>query len=487
MQYFSNALSNNFQAFLRNRVMSSQNLSAGLTGKLEQHQILSQNLMRSLELLAMPIAELNAAINDELEHNPMLENVSDLPAADLPANENDKPSTEDENDYENHNSVSDEWMNDLPLPDSSKDDDLPDFISSLPAPPPQLRSLLLGELQTMEVPESTRAIITELITSLNDDGYLATPLADIAMRCDCSMEEASDALQILQEIAPPGIGARDLGECLKLQLIRQNKLTPEMEKLLDEGLDLLENNLFEKLEKLLDVTPDRLDTMRHTLRALNPFPGRQFTPVSAGELVIPEVIIARQDDGSYKVILRKDIIRQPQLSPIYEKMQDNPSLSDEDRQFFAEKLSRAKELIKFLENRGNTLQKLGEFIVEKQKDFLDHGVKELHPLSMKEAAAALDLSESTISRAVSGKYAATPLGTIPLKSFFPGGGSQDLANQALIEKIRDMIENENPSFPLSDDEIAAQLKKSGIAIARRTVAKYRDILHIPSSSKRKRR
>jgi RNA polymerase sigma-54 factor len=170
-------------------------------------------------------------------------------------------------------------------------------------------------------------------------------------------------------------------------------------------------------------------------------------------------------------------------------MQDNPSLSDEDRQFFAEKLSRAKELIKFLENRGNTLQKLGEFIVEKQKDFLDHGVKELHPLSMKEAAAALDLSESTISRAAAEKYVKTPWGVLPFKFFFTAGYVSEegvaVSRTADMEYLKKLIDEEDKSKPLSDEKLSKLLNDAGHQVARRTVAKYREKMNIPSASLRK--
>ena len=169
------------------------------------------------------------------------------------------------------------------------------------------------------------------------------------------------------------------------------------------------------------------------------------------------------------------------------KLLEDKSLAADDRKFFTEKLARARELIQSLVNRGGTLQRLGEFIVKRQKDFLDSGVEKLHSLTMKEAAEFLELSESTISRAVSGKYAESRRGVLPLKYFFPSGGKAEFSDQAILQKIKELIEKENPSMPLSDDDIAGKLKKNGIPISRRTVAKYRDMLRIPASFRRKRR
>ncbi len=465
--------------------MSSQNLNTGLSGRLEQHQILSQSLRRSLEVLAMPAVELSTLISAELAANPLLEEVPPEASAELPQPESAPEAAYDENDYEANSTLSDRWADDLPLPGENSGNEV-DYMSLIPAPQPQLRAVLLQDIFSLDMDEESRRIAVEIVSALNDDGYLAVPLADLAMSCDAPMENMEKVLHLVQKIAPAGVAARDLGECLKLQLIRQGKLFPEMEKLLNEGLADLEKNHLAKLEKNLGVTAEKLESMLKILRGLNPFPGRAFSQVTAGEVIVPDMAFIPGEDGSYKVVLRKDPAAKIRIVPLYEKLLEDKSLSADDRKFFAEKLARAKELIQSLANRGSTLQRLGEFIVERQKDFLDSGVEKLHSVTMKEAAEALELSESTISRAVSGKYAETLRGVLPLKYFFPSGGKAEFSNQAILQKIKELIEKENPSMPLSDDDIAGRLKKNGISIARRTVAKYRDMLHIPSSSSRKR-
>ena len=468
--------------------VNPQSLTTGLSGKLEQHQLLSHTQMRSLEVLAMPLAGVLQSVAQELAVNPMLEMEEfSFAPAELP----DSPrqsETPDADDYEANSTLSEEWRENLPLPaDTPPGDENFDYLANLPAPPPQLRTMLLEELFAMELDEKTRLIAQEIIFSLNDDGFLTVPAADLAMVCDAELFEVEDALKLVQQIAPAGVGARDLGESLKLQLIRQGKLSSVMEKLLSEGLEYLENNRRSELEKKLGISADELDGLLHTLRALNPFPGRSASPASSGEVITPELIISRKEDGEYFVALARESMPPIRLSGYYEKLLEDRTLSAEDRNFLNEKAARARELIQAVMERGNTLLRIGELIIRRQKDFLDNGVESLHPFTMTEAASLLELSESTVSRAVAGKYADTPRGVIALKFFFPSGGTQELSNQAVISKIRALIENENPDSPLSDDEISGILKKQGISVARRTVAKYRDALNIPSSSRRKRR
>lgn len=467
--------------------MSEHNLSAGLSGKLEQHLTLTQNQRRSLEVLAMPVTDLAQAIRAEMAVNPMLEEVPVENSA-LPEREETPNSPEDENDYESNSILSETWSDELPLPqDLSTPDDDNDGMSYIPAPPPQLKTLLMQEIAALDMNENFLRIAMEIISAVNDDGYLAIPLADLAMLCDADMDDMEDVLHTVQNAAPAGVGARTPAECLKLQLERQGKLTPLMKKLLDEGLEDIENRRFSALEKRLQVTRSELDAMLNTLRTLNPFPGREYAPESGGEFITPDITIFPGEDGTYKVSVRRERELPLRVSPLYEKLLENRNLPEDDRKYLTGKLSAAREFVQALINRGGTLLKLGEFIAAKQKDFLDNGVEQLRMLTMKEAAQALNLSESTISRAAAGKFADTPRGVFPLKFFFPSGGAAELSNQAVLEKIKSLIAEEDPAFPLSDDSIADMLKKDGVSIARRTVAKYRDMLKIPSASKRKER
>ena len=466
--------------------MSDQRLSAGLTGQLEQRLHLSQNMQRSLELLALPLPALDLRLAEELAGNPLLtEEESPLPESAAAASE-EKQQTEDENDYESNSILADEWCDQLPLPgNGGSDEERGDYFSTIPAPPPSLNSLLTAEIHALDLPENIRKCALEIISALDDDGFLKTPPADLAMICNAGMDEVDSALKVVQDIAPAGVGARNLPECLKLQLIRKGQLTPVLEKLLDEGVSDLEKNRLDLLVKKLMITPGELEKMLKILRTLNPHPGRQES--SAGSVVIPDLVIARNQDGSYTVHLRES--RKIGIQGYYEKLLNDDTLSAEDRAFLTEKYNGAKEFLRALEMRGTTLKQLGDLLIEVQKEFLDCGVEFLKPLTMKQAAESLGVNESTVSRTVAGKYAETPQGVLPLKNFFSTGvnsqSGEDVSNQAVMEKIRQLIAQEEPSSPLSDEAIAGLLKKSGIPVARRTVAKYRDILKIPSSSLRK--
>ena len=468
----------------------SQKLTTGLTGQLEQRQLLSQNMRRSLELLALPVTALESRLSAELASNPLLE-LPDYTAqndftAELPR-ENDT-SSYDENDYENNAELPDEWANDLPLPTAvSPDDAKRDFIGSLPAPPPQLRTQLYTELSAMELPENILRCALEIVSALNDNGYLDTPLPDLAMRCDADMPEISTALDLVQKIAPPGVAARDLAECLKLQLVRSGKMTEKLALLLDTGLEDLQKNRLDRLAVKLETDMTELHNMLKTLRSLNPAPGKQNSPVTS--VIIPDLIITRRENGDYFCTVNRPESSRLTISQTYEKLLDNRELSADDRAFLTEKRNSAKELIHSLAMRESTLKQLGDLLIARQKDFLDHGKSALKPLTMKDAAEKLNVNESTISRCVADKFADTPQGILPLKNFFTGGydfdGTSEISNQAVMDKIRHLIDREDPFSPLSDEAIAQLLKKENIPVARRTVAKYRDMMDIPSSSLRK--
>jgi RNA polymerase sigma-54 factor len=358
-----------------------------------------------------------------------------------------------------------------------------------PTPPPSLNELLLTELRSFDVPEKIRMIAEEIIYMLDQDGFLRINSADLAMVCDCSLSEAGEALLLVQNISPPGVGARDLPESLRLQLQHKGRLSPQMEKLLAEGMDDIAQNRLPKLAAKLGISMEELKGLLAELRQLDPAPGRRYTPASVSA-VRPELEITSDGNGSFKVVPSQESFRRITVSPLYEKLSESPDLSADDRKYLQEKIARAKELITALESRDSTLKQLGEFIMHKQHDFLLHGKEALKPMTMREAGEFIKVGESTISRAVADKYITTPHGVLPLKYFFSGGyggddGGEAVSSRAVMEKIKSLIASEDPFHPLSDDKIAALLRKQNLNVARRTVAKYRDILKIPGSSLRK--
>jgi RNA polymerase sigma-54 factor len=344
-----------------------------------------------------------------------------------------------------------------------------------------------SEIATSKCDRRIGELAMEIASLIDDTGYLKTPLADIAMTCDADISELEDALKLIQSFDPPGVGARNLQECLILQLERKNMLTPLLKGILDTGFEDIEKNRLPQLAKRLGVTLDELTSALKLLRTLDPAPGAG--KIKDGGQVPVELEIYRDEDGVYQVRLINERPLKFKISERYSKLLEDPDVSSEDKEYLKEKLESARELLRGLAQRKSTILKLGEVIADTQKDFFDRGAEYLHSLTMRQAAEKLQVHETTVSRAVAGKYAATPRGVYPLRYFFSGGylnsSGEDIGVNAVKEKLRELIAQEDPSSPLSDEKLAGMLKACGVDIARRTVAKYREAMKIPSASLRR--
>jgi len=456
----------------------------------EQRQQLSAKTLQSLELLHLPMLDLEARLNRELEANPVLE---ELPPEPPPPAET-AAEAEDESRLDERGVEADEWSDELPLPPAAagEPEGGPDYLANSPAPPPPLGEQLERELAACNLSPRERAIALAVISSLDENGYLATPLADLAMSCDAELPEVEAALGLVQSLGPAGVGARDLGEALRLQLERSGKLTPLLEKILNGHLDDVARNKLPQLARRLGVPLDEVRGALAELRKLNPAPGAELAARDSG-YIEPELEIFRDRNGEYQVKLLHDRRCGVVISERYLRMLEDPSLDAETRAYIRERVQRARELLQTLDRRKSTLERLGEMIVETQRDFLDRGVKALHPLTMKRAGELMDVDESVVSRAAADKLVRTPQGVFPCRFFFSAGfsgsggnGGTGQSSRAVMERIREIVGSEDPVHPYSDDAIAAMLKAEKVDIARRTVAKYRDLLRIPSSSLRRR-
>ena len=461
----------------------------------EQRQQLSAKTLQSLELLHLPLPELEARLTREIETNPVLEETlpDELPPE--PSSPSEERDDGDESRFDERNAEADEWRDTLPLPEGGGSEaGAHDIFANSPAPPEPLESLLLRELATSNADERTREVALAVIGSLDENGFLTTPAADVAMMCNADLEEVEAALKLVQSFDPPGIGARNLPEALKLQLERAGKLTPVLEKLVDEHLEDVAKNKLPQVAKALGVTLDELRGLLDELKKLVPTPAAAFR-AAPDSFVEPELEIRRGRDGEYTVHLLRERRREVVISERYLKMLDDPTLDPETKAYVRERIQRARELLAALDRRKSTLEKLGEVIVSTQRDFLVRGVKALHPLTMKRAGELMNVDESTVSRAAADKLVITPQGVFPCRFFFgsgfspaTAGGDADagVSNRAVMERIREIVAAEDPEHPVSDDAIAAMLKAEGTSVARRTVAKYRDLLKIPASSLRRR-
>ena len=461
---------------MENRI--SQNIS------LQQKQVLSEQQQQSLELLNMPLQELELHIRKELAENPLLEELTPL-QPDLPGEpEKQEPADPDDSLYSMFETERNTWGDSLPSErgycPAAQDEDS-DFWSNSPAPPPSMAEQLDSEIATSDLPLRMQELATGIIDSLDERGFVATPLADLAMQFDADMDEVLEALKLVQSFDPPGIAARDLGECLRLQLERQGKCTDLMQKITrPENLELIAENRIPQLASQLEITIAQLTAALAELKKLDPFPGSSQAP----EITEPEIEIYH-DGKNYAVKRLHGREKTIFIPERYEKLLQDPATSPEDRFYIAEKIRSARELIKALHNRSSTITGIGEVLIQTQQNFFENGIAALKPLTMKQAGEILGRDESTISRAVNGKSVRTPQGVFQLKYFFAGGykneEGEDVSSRAVKEKLRELVKNEDPHNPLSDDKLARLLNDDGLPVARRTIAKYRELLGIPNT------
>ncbi len=329
-----------------------------------------------------------------------------------------------------------------------------------------------------------------LIDLVDANGYIRTPVEDVADALSASAEEIERILGVMKTFDPPGICARDLSECLALQLKEKGRFDPFMERLL-QNLDLVAACDFQRLKKLCGVDIADLQEMIGELRQLNPRPGAAFQKADV-EMLVPDVIVKRGRDGAWRAELNPTGAPSLAVDRAYYTALKARCRSDADRSYLSDRLSAANWLVKSLEQRLTTILKVATALVEEQAAFFDHGVRHLRPLNLRQIATKIGMHESTVSRVTSNKSIATPRGIFEMKYFFtsaiPAAGSsrEAYSSEAVRDRIKEFICNETPAEILSDDRIVTLLKAEGIDIARRTVAKYREALRIPSSSTRRR-
>jgi RNA polymerase sigma-54 factor len=475
--------------------------------KLSQHLTLTPQLQQSIRLLQLSTVELNAEVERMLQENPLLEKAEadDEPAAppnagtatpapepraerdDARASSEERTATSDDGeadgveraDFEDYSSGDSDWGS-----GSASDDDDGFFPQQVAAS--SLRDHLLRQLAELNLPLRDRQIVAALIDALDDDGYLHTPLEEIAElfpeELELDPDELSIALRYVQSFEPAGIGARDPSECLTLQLKALPASTTyraEALKVVAEHLPLLAARDFTKLKRLLHLDDAGVRAVRALITSLNPRPGASFAK-SEANYVIPDVVV-RKVRGKWTASLNEAAMPKLRLNRIYADILTRNR--DTSNQQLAAQLQEAKWLIRNVQQRFETILRVAQAIVERQRRFFEHGEVAMRPMVLREIADMLDLHESTISRVTTQKFMLTPRGTYELKYFFgshvatdTGGAASATAIRALIKQL---IGAEDPKTPLTDSRIADLLGDQGILVARRTIAKYREALSIP--------
>ncbi len=328
-----------------------------------------------------------------------------------------------------------------------------------------------------------------MIDSIDDSGYVTDPLVEVALRLGAPLDRVDKVLRFIQTFEPAGVGARNLAECLSIQLREKDRFDPAMQMLVSR-LDLVAKRDYAGLRKLCGVGAEDVMDMIAEIKRLDPKPGRVFGG-GVVQPVVADVIIRALPDGSWHVELNSEVLPRLLVNQVYATRVARAKANDVDRSFLSNCLQTANWLTKSLEQRARTILKVASEIVRQQDAFFAHGVEHLRPLNLKAIADAIGMHESTVSRVTSNKYVSTPRGLFELKYFFTASiashsGGDAHSAEAVRFRIKQMIEHESENDILSDDAIVEQLKKSNVEIARRTVAKYRESLRIPSSVERRR-
>lgn len=466
-----------------------------LQTSLGQHLVLTPQLRQALHLLQLPVPELEAEINAAIESNPLLER-EESPS--LSATATEAPAGDAEAaDGADDASADDHWddVRDAAWAEGGRggrDDDQDGDASERIAQAETLRDHLAWQLHLSHLSPRELAIGEALVDAIDDDGYLREPLPAIAEalapQLECGEAEIAAVLREVQRLDPTGVGARDLGECLMLQLDALPADTPGRElarRAVSTHIERIARLGADGLAEVLGCSGDEAATALQLIRSLDPRPGSSIGGMPHDTYVVPDCSISRQN-GLWKVTLAGGRHAGLTIHRGYEQMLQHAAGSDAG--YLRGRLQEARWLLRNLEARGETLLKVVNCLVREQSGFLEFGARALRPLTLREVAAQIGMHESTVSRAVARKHVHTPRGTIPLRAFFASGidtgGGGEASSTAIQDMIRRLIEVEDPRKPLSDARLAERLKDSGVPVARRTVAKYREALNIPSSHER---
>lgn len=471
--------------------MNNQTLA--LTQDQRQIQTLAPQLRQSLELLQAPVLELRTMLQKELEMNPVLEEKTDQSIA-LDTQPGEKNVDEKELKFKEEFEVLmrldretyDYFMREY-KEDDADDERRRNHALDIKAGTESLQEHLARQLAFLGLSERDRRIGELLIGSINEDGYLLQSVEELAASAGYEPACFHDVLSVIRDFDPVGVGARDLRECLLIQLERLGQESSLSYRIVSDHLKLMASKDYAEIARLLDAKPDEVRLAAKLIQALEPRPGRAFGS-DAPPYIFPDVIVEKGENGYY-IALNDEQIPQFRISKYYHQLMEDSRSTEEVRQYIRDKVKSGLFLMKSIEQRQRTLRRVASEIVRVQSDFLDQGVAHLKPLTMEGVARSVGLHETTICRCVANKFMKTARGVYEMKYFFTPGLStssgQTISNKAVQDMVAGLVADEDPARPLSDQEIFEQLQSRGVNIARRTVAKYRLALKIPPSFARR--
>ena len=487
---------------------------------MSQQMVLSPQLQQSLALLQAPVLELKAMVEQELQQNPLLEEASvtettqeekdsrsDDAAAQLdpqepPADTQYDPATEKPDsepvdqfdaDLQKLLQLDQEWRDHFSAANTvnrstPEDEERRQFMFDSLTADASLQSELLDQVRTSDLDERLRQIAELLVGNIDDHGYLQSGLSELSFSTGITLEDLEAALKVVQSFQPPGVGARDLRECLMLQLERAGREKSREYEIVRDHMESLGKRRYPEIARQLGVSVTEAQQLAANIGQLDPRPGRVYAPDS-NQYVLPEVTVLKTADGGYVVNTENDHVPHLRISNTYKDLLSQADTTAEVREYIRDKIKAGKFLIKSIHQRQSTILNIANEIVKRQKAFFDEGVTHLRPMTMAQVAEVVGVHETTVSRAVSGKYMATPQGIFEMKYFFTsaiateGGGT--MSNTSVKTILAELIAAEDKGSPMSDEDLVAKLKEKSIMIARRTVAKYRAELNVLPSHLRK--
>ena len=484
-------------------------------------QVLAPQLQQSLALLQAPTLELKALVAQELEQNPTLEEVATTDAdqeekairneegdtpepldpAEPPADVNfdpatEKPTTDPVDDFqaefEKLTQMDQEWRDhfaqtNTPTRHSQEDEERRQFMFDSLVAGTSLQQNLLDQVRMSELDDEQRSVAEMIIGNIDDSGRLQSSVDELAFSTNIPAQKITEVLKIVQSFDPPGVAARDLRECLMLQLQRANKTDTLEYKILDEYWEALSKRRFPEIARGTGLDVEEVQEAAARIANLDPRPGGDFAADNQ-QYILPEVFVSKVGD-EFQVTTNNDQVPHLRISNSYKDLMSQAESSPEVREWIREKIRAGKFLIKSLHQRQTTILNIAKEIVKRQSEFMEKGPAFLKPMTMVQVAEVVGVHETTVSRAVSAKYIQTPQGLYEMKYFFTSGiktaSGEGMSNTSVKGMIDEMVKKEDPSKPLSDEEIVKLLTEKGIQIARRTIAKYRSELNILPSHLRK--
>ncbi|MCH8840052.1 MAG: RNA polymerase factor sigma-54 [Planctomycetes bacterium] len=496
-------------------------LSFGQELRLVQKQVLAPRMIQSMEILQLPIMALQERLEQEMEDNPVLDQIEpdedDGPLEETVVNPDAPTESERELVVAEDSNNEDDFERLLNMVDSLPDDyeerSRPsrgqieaesdrrhDAMANMVARPESLLEYLEHQLSWYDLSPEVRRLCERIIYNLDSNGYLKAPLEELLSSLPAElngdaqswhaeqMKLAEEALAIVQRLDPPGIGARNLKECLLLQLTPGLLFYEELQVLIENHLEDLENNRLPLISKKTGFSIETIQESWEDLRTLKPKPGSEFNETFVPS-VTPDVFVETKKEGGYEVRLEEGHLPSLYISPTYRKLLQDPSTNAETREYIKRKVNSAQWIIEAIEQRRSTLTRVSQAIVDHQIKFLDDGPDHIEPLKMQQIADKVGVHVTTVSRAVDDKWMQTPRGIFPLKRFFVGGTTaadgEEVAWDKVRLKLQEIVDEEDKTKPLSDDALVEELLKHGITVARRTVTKYRKAMDIPSSRQRR--